>query len=185
MAQKVWTVQLPDGAHIVELQHGTKSGKRELRVDGALVDLGMLGRKFVDTGSVHPFSLAGRPCEVQIQPRGLGSWYYSLKVDGESLDPPMPPRRTPAWAALFVFVCLAPTLQLLQHDVPIAGLLVTLAVGLGGTVGCLAIASDTVRPTDQRVIRCILLSAGILFVMFLPRLLIQGAILFLQPRGNL
>jgi hypothetical protein len=183
MANKVWTVQLPDGAHIVELQHGTKSGTRQLRVDGAQVDLGVLRRKFFDTGSVHPFSIAGRPCEIQIQPRGFAGWYYSLTVDGEALDPPLPPRKTPVWVAFFVLVCLAPTLSLLQYHVPPAGLLMTLAIGLGGTVGCVAIAGDASRPGDQRVFRCILLSAAIWGVLYLPGLLIQGALKYLQSQG--
>lgn len=34
MARKVWTFELEDGSHSVELEHGYFSGERKIRVDG-------------------------------------------------------------------------------------------------------------------------------------------------------
>lgn len=34
-----WSVPLADGAHTVEFEHGTTSGKRVIRVDGKVSDI--------------------------------------------------------------------------------------------------------------------------------------------------
>ena len=57
MAKKVWTFELEDGSHTVELEYGCFSGKRTIRLDGKMVKQG--ATKLFDTGSEHVFEIRG------------------------------------------------------------------------------------------------------------------------------
>ena len=77
MAKKVWTFKLEDGNHVVELEHGYWSGKRDIIVDGVPLES---SSKIWDTGSVHHFKVSGVPCVLRIK-GGVISFKYDLYVD--------------------------------------------------------------------------------------------------------
>lgn len=82
MATKVWTFNLSDGQHTVELDHGQWSGKRLIKVDGELVEE---SQKFFDTGSEHRFDISGHSYILRIRPGELGGlmgFEFELFVDG-------------------------------------------------------------------------------------------------------
>ncbi len=79
MATKVWTFNLEDGRHVVEMQHGYLGGKRVMKVDGKVQEQ---SRKVFDTGSEHRFSISGHPCVLRILTDGL-SFQFELHVDGK------------------------------------------------------------------------------------------------------
>jgi hypothetical protein len=83
MAQKTWIFKLDDGNHIVELEHGYFSGKRDIRIDGNPMEI---PSKFFDTGSVHKFEISGIPCVLQIK-GSLFGFKYSFSVNGKVIDP--------------------------------------------------------------------------------------------------
>src|SRR5438445_652943 len=56
MATKSWVLDLDDGSHTVELDHGPFSGKRTIRVDGRVVHE---STNFLDFGSKHSFEVGG------------------------------------------------------------------------------------------------------------------------------
>ncbi|MBA7600551.1 hypothetical protein ES703_07607 [subsurface metagenome] len=83
MPKKVWSFELAGGHHTVELNHGYWSGKREITVDGILVER---SAKLEDTGSVHDFEVSGVPCVLHIKANWL--WLglrfdYKLYIRGE------------------------------------------------------------------------------------------------------
>ncbi|MBC6430115.1 hypothetical protein FM036_04365 [Nostoc sp. HG1] len=82
METKVWTFNLSDGQHTVELDHGYWSGKRIIKVDGQLVEE---SQKLFDTGSEHRFDVNGNSCVLRIRPGTLGGltgFEFELFVDG-------------------------------------------------------------------------------------------------------
>ncbi len=81
MANKSWTVQLNGRSHTVDLQHGTMSGERTIRLDGTVVHR---SRQLVDTGSDHAFEIDGHPAVVRISTNGV-TFNYELGI-----DPPQP-----------------------------------------------------------------------------------------------
>ena len=87
MAKKVWSFELADGHHTVELGHGLWSGKREITVDGVIVER---SRKFWDFGSAHHFEVSGVPCVLHIKAK----WGAAIKAglpnnDSDYFDKPM------------------------------------------------------------------------------------------------
>lgn len=83
MAKKVWRFTLEDGNHVVELEHGYLSGKRDITVDGVPLES---SSKIWDTGSVHHLQVSGVPCVLQIK-AGVISFKYNLYVDGKLVHP--------------------------------------------------------------------------------------------------
>lgn len=82
MDTKVWTFNLSDGQHEVELNHGYWSGKRLIKADGQIVEE---SQKLFDAGSEHRFDLSGHPCILRIRPGplgGLAGFEFELFVDG-------------------------------------------------------------------------------------------------------
>ena len=76
-----WSIQLDDGPHVVELQHGFISGKRIISVDGQIVESTGWMRK-IDMGSQHTFHVRDHTCQLTIGrlwELGIG---YELRVDG-------------------------------------------------------------------------------------------------------
>jgi hypothetical protein len=99
MAKKNWTIQLEDGRHSVELDHGALSGKRRILLDGQVVEE---SQKTIDIGSQHTFPLDGHECTVIIRTNGL-RFSYDLLLDGQPLGkrpakrkPPPKPKPKPA-----------------------------------------------------------------------------------------
>jgi hypothetical protein len=180
MAQKIWKVPGPAGESTVELEHGTGLGGRRLKVDGKNVPLLGNGIRLFDRGSDHTFTIGDQPAEIQIRPRGLGAWHYLLKVNGQAFDEPLPTARFPLWGFWFVAATWAPALLLLRNGVSPVALLIAAGVCMGGAVGVVAIASDPLPPTDQKVMRCIGMALFIWAVTALPGLMMAGAIAFLN-----
>lgn len=81
MAKRVWTVDLPDGSHTVELEHGYWSGKRVVRVDGNIV---LQTRKLLDYGSSYAIPIGSHQGVVLISTNGI-TFDYDLAVDGKSV----------------------------------------------------------------------------------------------------
>jgi hypothetical protein len=96
MAKKNWTIQLEDGRHSVELDHGALSGKRRISLDGQVVEE---SQKTIDIGSQHTFPLDGHECTVVIRTNGF-TFSYDLLLDGQPLEkraarPKPPPKPKP------------------------------------------------------------------------------------------
>ena len=68
MTKTSWTVDLEGRRRVIELDHGAISGKREIRVDGKLVEK---SRKLFDSGSSHTFQLDGHMITVRVKTNGL------------------------------------------------------------------------------------------------------------------
>ncbi|MGB2854194.1 MAG: hypothetical protein WBC55_07070 [Dehalococcoidia bacterium] len=64
MAKKVWTFVVKEQRHVVELEHGYWSGKRDIVIDGVPFES---SSKIYDTGSVHHFNISGVPCILRIK----------------------------------------------------------------------------------------------------------------------
>ena len=82
MAKKVWTFKLDDGNHVVQLEHGWFSGKREIIVDGVPLES---STKIWDTGSVHQFQVSGVPCVLRIK-GGAFTFKHELYVNGKLVE---------------------------------------------------------------------------------------------------
>ncbi|KAF0292757.1 Fas apoptotic inhibitory molecule 1 [Amphibalanus amphitrite] len=79
----VWDVPCSDGIHQVEVEHGTISGRRIIKVDGQ--EIVRRDWMFRLVGS-ETFEV-GRPrvrCTVKIEPCGAFAYQYSLDVDGKA-----------------------------------------------------------------------------------------------------
>ena len=74
-----WEVSLPDGAHLIEFEHGTTSGKRVVKVDGK--ELVRKDWMFKLVGA-ESFSVGTAGCIIKIEPVGGFSYQYSLEVAG-------------------------------------------------------------------------------------------------------
>lgn len=86
MPTRVWTFEVEGKRHVVELEHGYWSGKRDIIIDGVPFEG---GGKFIhmiaDPGSVHHFDISGIPCVLQIKGRLL-SFGYELYVGGKKVE---------------------------------------------------------------------------------------------------
>ena len=90
MATRVWKVDLGDGVHTIELEHGYFSGKRSIRVDNKQIRLPRNERrKRYDTGSTHSFAVSDHECMIIIRSTFL-NFEYELIVDGASIDTGIP-----------------------------------------------------------------------------------------------
>ncbi len=104
MTTKVWTFDLEDGKHTVELEHGYFSGKRVICVEGRPLEK---SQKLFDTGSDHQLRIGSHTVTVHIGTNGV-SYNYDLILDGRSLKtgaevgPRVP---IPAWAWIFIAGC--------------------------------------------------------------------------------
>lgn len=77
MATKAWNVDINGKQHYVELDHGTMTGKRLIKVDDqVVVDEGMS----MSWGYKIPFEIEGNPAEIEISTEGF-DWDYALKVN--------------------------------------------------------------------------------------------------------
>jgi hypothetical protein len=82
-----WNVQLEDGPHTVELNHGYFSGKRVIQLDGVLVErTHKLWHLLLDVGSSHAFQINDHRFVIDIQINGMTP-YYHLAVDGRLIEP--------------------------------------------------------------------------------------------------
>ena len=114
MAEKTWTFDLEDGSHTVELEHGTISGKRVIRVDGEVVEE---STQLIDMGSIHPFEINAHRGSVVIRTNGI-TFSYDAVLDGRSLETGKPvalPR------GLAVATAAAASTGKLVGDEPVAG----------------------------------------------------------------
>ena len=75
----VWEVHLADGVHVIEFEHGTTSGRRVLRVDGAEISRKEWMFKLVGT-ETFTMGKSRTPCTIIIEPIGGFTYQYSLEV---------------------------------------------------------------------------------------------------------
>jgi hypothetical protein len=174
MANKIWTVAF-ESAHTVELVHGAKTGSRAILVDGKPIEMAGHGQKLVDAGSIHRFEIDKHPVEVHIEPVGFGGWYYRLKADDQWLDAPLPPRKLPPWAFLFVGLACLPLLLLARVGPSPLALFICGSMALGASFGIIASARDPLLSIDRKVFKCGLLTALVWGILSLPGLMLAGA----------
>lgn len=77
----IWEVNLSDGLHRIEFEHGTASGKRIIRVDGK--DIIKRDWMFRLVGAEY-FSIGKAKCSIKIEPVGGFSYEYSLEINGKN-----------------------------------------------------------------------------------------------------
>jgi len=116
MTKKTWQIKLEDGQHIIELDHGFFSGKRNIRVDGkTILDSSEFKHLVFDTGGVHEFNINSHPCAVVIRTNGI-TFNYDFAVDGHSIASGKPIdsiKPLPAWiwvlivSGLSFCICIA------------------------------------------------------------------------------
>jgi len=82
MAGKTWNVNLEGFNHIVELEHGTLSGKRVIKLDGKIIEE---NQKLVDSGNDHFFMIGEHTCTIHIRTGGI-KFKYDLSIDGISAE---------------------------------------------------------------------------------------------------
>ena len=75
----VWEVNLADGIHIIEFEHGTTSGKRVLRVDGEILVKRDWMFKLVGNENFQVGKSKAK-CSIKIEPVGGFAYEYSLDV---------------------------------------------------------------------------------------------------------
>ncbi|XP_023338740.1 fas apoptotic inhibitory molecule 1 [Eurytemora carolleeae] len=78
----VWEVQLPDGIHLIQFEHGTTSGKRILWIDRKEVMRRDWMFKLVGT-ETFTLGKSNSPCSIKIEPVGGFNYQYSLEVAGK------------------------------------------------------------------------------------------------------
>src|SRR5512133_831747 len=76
MATTTWNFTLENRPHTVCLRRGTISGKREVWLDGVLIER---GRQLFDAGSRHTFAIDGQPFEASVATNGLSFSYFLLQ----------------------------------------------------------------------------------------------------------
>jgi hypothetical protein len=161
MAKKVWTVDLEDGHHTVELEHAYLSGKRVITLDGREV---VRAQSVLDFGSEHPFQIGTHPALARISTNGL-TFSYDLAVDGRSVatgkevtqQPPMP-----KWAWIFIVLCAAIPVVAIGGAVP-------LLIGLAGGAACSRIAKHVSWSVAGRMAACaaVTLVSWVAFIAFI------------------
>ena len=82
MAGKTWTVNLEGINHTIELEHGTWSGKRIIKLDGQIIEE---SKKLVDSGTDHFFMIGEHTCAIHIRSGGI-KFKYDLSLDGVSAE---------------------------------------------------------------------------------------------------
>jgi hypothetical protein len=166
MAQRVWTIELEDGRHTVQLDHGYISGKRRISVDGRQIEETARAQDALfDIGSSHTFSIGAHRCTVVIRSKWGLAYEYDLLVDGRSVATgavASAQAPVPAWGYLFIAACgLIPVVSL--------GGAVPAAIGAAGAFGCLGAARDGSKSVFERASRCLAITAGcwVIFLLFL------------------
>ena len=90
MAEKKWTVNLDGINHAIELEHGTWTGKRIIKLDGQIIEK---SQKTVDSGTDHFFQIRNHLCAVHIHTGGL-RFKYDLSINGVSVETGQPTKLT-------------------------------------------------------------------------------------------
>ena len=142
MARKIWTIDLEDGKHVIDLEHGYFSGQRKIIVDGKLLEATSKARHLFDMGSVHPIQINGHQCVIHIKTNGI-TFSYDLSVDGYSVGTGKPalPSALPSWAWIFIIACgIIPIISL--------GGAIPVAIGLSGAAMCASIAKDVSKSVN-------------------------------------
>jgi hypothetical protein len=86
MAEKTWTVNLDGINHKIELEHGTFSGKRVIKLDGQVIEE---DQKMMDSGTDHFFKIRNHLCAIHIHSGGL-RFKYDLSINGISAETGQP-----------------------------------------------------------------------------------------------
>lgn len=155
VATEVWTFQLEDGTHRVELEHGYWSGKRRVLIDGVpREETAKVVHALMDQGSDHTFEFNEHTITICIRTNGL-TFSYDLVLDGTSVRtgrPVVNPGTTPTWAWVFMVACgIIPVLTL--------GGAVPTAIGVGGAAGCRKIARGASH-SGVRIGLCLLVTVA-------------------------
>ncbi|MFL5735449.1 MAG: hypothetical protein ACJ78Q_19995, partial [Chloroflexia bacterium] len=93
MAKRTWRFQIEDRVHVVELEHGSRLGKRTIYIDGKVIEQ---RAKLGDMESEYSFILKGHACVIRRKSNGL-TYTYDLEIDGhpiehgQQLNPPLVP----------------------------------------------------------------------------------------------
>ncbi len=85
--RRTWTLELNDGRHVVEIEHGHWSGYRTIMVDGEQIDK---SRNFASPDDHYHFDVSGHPCILRVRPGILGilfgiGFVFELTLDGKSI----------------------------------------------------------------------------------------------------
>jgi hypothetical protein len=86
MAGKTWIVNLDGVNHKIELEHGTFSGKRVIKLDGQVIEE---SQKLMDSGTDHFFKIRNHLCAIHIHTGGL-RFKYDLSINGVSAETGQP-----------------------------------------------------------------------------------------------
>jgi hypothetical protein len=155
MTKKVWTVNLEDGKHLVELEHGYFSGKKVIYVDSINVVLQHESvRSFLDSDSDHPIKIGDHDGILHIRTNGL-NFSFDLSVDGYSISTgkqvPLS-KPLPWWGWFFVGLCVLVPLISLGGALPTA-------IGFGGASICYGISKDVSKGKMTRLLMCVGITA--------------------------
>lgn len=129
----MWTVQLEDGQHAIELEHGPFSARQTVSIDGQVAEHGQIS--FIDFGGDYPFKIGQHAAQLHAR-FGWVRYHYDVSIDGVSLEtgqPVMPLLPLPRWALILIAVCLFIPLFTLGGALPAA-------IGLTGAYVCAVIA---------------------------------------------
>lgn len=88
MAKKNWSINLEDGEHKIELEHGYFSGKRIIKLDNKVIE--HIHYNFFDAGSKHEFKINEHYCIVLIKMIAGIKFSYDLIVDNISVQTGLP-----------------------------------------------------------------------------------------------
>ena len=106
MAQKSWTLSLPEGQHTVQLETGNWTWRTTVLLDGQPVPTPRVW--LFNPHRVIPVPVPGHDVAIHIRSNGF-TYTYDLVVDGRSLTSGLPavaPPPTPTWAWIFAGACL-------------------------------------------------------------------------------
>jgi Fas apoptotic inhibitory molecule (FAIM1) len=108
MTKKAWTVNLEDGKHLVELEHGYFSGKKVIYIDNIrVVEQQESVRSFLNSDTDHLIKIGDHEGIVHIRTNGL-TFSFDLSVDGYSISTGKQvflSKPLPSWGWWFVGVC--------------------------------------------------------------------------------
>jgi hypothetical protein len=87
MAKKSWQFEVGEASHLLELEHGTITGRRKLTLDGEVIEQSSKFWHLVfDVGSNHSFQIGASEGLIIIRTDGL-TYTYSFFLDGEEIAP--------------------------------------------------------------------------------------------------
>jgi hypothetical protein len=133
MTKKIWTVQLAEGEHTIQLEHGVLSNKRTITINGQITEQGKLS--LFDFGGDYPFKIGEHSAMLHLR-FGWVRYQYDLSIDGVSVtsgQPVAPLLPMPRWALIFIAACLFIPIFTLGGAVPAT-------LGLSGAYVCASIA---------------------------------------------